>query len=201
MLLTPLFTRTLLPALLLFAASAQGAITVTAFGDGPALPVTIGSATISYVAPDGGNYYKFGITSSEGGFGRYLDGGICYYWYHVSDAMASEGMSISLYEIYHSTYAVGGASELQATLVDNATWGDDNYVAYYDTNSTLVAVLRFEFTEGTADVKLLSMAYDPEGLTFSEGILQASAVPEPSGALLFGLGAGGAMFARRRRIA
>ena len=49
-------------------------------------------------------------------------------------------------------------------------------------------------------MRLLSMAYDAEGINFGEGILQASAVPEPSGALLFGLGTGGAMLARRRRI-
>jgi hypothetical protein len=102
--------------------------------------------------------------------------------------------------IYPTVYPFAGDTEAEAVLVDGATWSDDNYVSYFDSNNTLVAVLRFGFTEGEEEMRLLSMAYDAEGINFGEGILQTSGVPEPSAALLLGLGAGGAMLARRRRI-
>ena len=101
--------------------------------------------------------------------------------------------------VYSSVYPYAGDTEAAAVLVDGATWSDDNYVSYFDSENTLVAVLRFGFTEGEEEMRLLSVAYDADGINFGEGILQTSGVPEPSGAALLTLSAAGVLFARRRQ--
>lgn len=193
------YAKSTVLAAILLTAPAQAATSVTYYGGESSLPITIGSTIISYVSPEDDGYYKFGITASQGGFGRYEAGpDMCYYWYHVSDAMATGGMSLDSPEIYDTTYCCAGPSEFESYLVDGATWGDDNYISYYDTDDRMVAVLRFAFTEGTSEITLLSVAYNSEGITFAEGILQAATVPEPSSLFLLGLGSASALLVRRR---
>jgi len=199
--LTRIKSQLAVALLLLAAAPAQAAIVTTFFENGTALPIQIGSATISFeLTPEIENYYKFGAVATEGGFGRYQQpDDSCIYWFRFANAENIASMTTNR-SVYSTVYPYAGDTKAEAVLVDGATWSDDNYVSYFDSNQTLVAVLRFGFTEGVEEMRLLSMAYDAEGINFGEGILQTSGVPEPSAALLFGLGAGGAMFARRRRI-
>lgn len=177
----------------------QGAITVQHFDGAPGnLPIQIGSATIEYeYSPEDSGYYKFGLHATSGGFGWYeLPSGSCVYWFHSSDLPDIENLTTILVESYPSVYAVAGYTKAGSSIVDGAEWSDDNYISYYDANGVLIAVMRIGFTEGTEDVRLLGLAYDLDGMTFRDGI--TALVPEPSAAVLLGLGAAGAAFFRRR---
>ena len=199
--LTRIKTHLAAALLLLAAAPAQAAIVTTFFENGTALPIQIGSATINFeLTPEISGYYKFGAVATEGGFGRYVQSdNSCIYWFRAADLENIASMTTNG-SIYATVYPFAGDTEADALLVDGATWSDDNYVSYFNSTDTLVAVLRFGFTEGAEEMRLLSMSYDSEGLNFGEGILQTSGIPEPSAALLFGLGAAGALLTRRRRI-
>lgn len=160
-------------ALLLFAvAPAEAAIVTTFFENGTALPIQIGSATINFeLTPAISGYYKFGAVATEGGFGRYQQpDDSCIYWFRFANAANIASMTTNG-SVYSSVYPYAGDTEAAAVLVDGATWSDDNYVSYFDSENTLVAVLRFGFTEGEEEMRLLSMAYDAEGINFGEGIL------------------------------
>lgn len=178
--------------------SAHGAMVVTHFDPASALPVTIGAATISYVhTPESSGYYKFGVTTDIGGFGWFQNGDACYYWFRSTDSEDFDALNVALVGTYQSVFARAGYAENTASLVDGARWGNDNYLSYYDTNGTMVAVLRFAFTEGTENVRLVSMAVDTDGITFGDGIRSAS-IPEPS-VSLFGLATAGLLCLRRFR--
>lgn len=192
--------RALLSLFLLGLVTAKGATTVSTYNGSPAnLPLSIGNALIEFELLNDGTYFKYGIKASEGGFGWFvLQDSSCVYWFHTSDLPDIEAMTSNLLEVYGTTYCCAGPSPQNSYLVDGATWGSDNYISYFDKNEKMVAVLRFGFTEGETEVRLLSIAYNAEGLTVREGITAASAVPEPTGALLLGVVAMGATLRRRR---
>jgi len=224
--LTLTFKRALLALAFVASSEARAALTVQTFdGVSSNLPFQLGDATIDFdFTPESSGYYKFGIKTDTGGFGRFdLGSGDCFYWFDFANQSHIDEMTTNRLGIYDTAYSYAGNTELSASLVDGANWGDDNYISYFDASNRLVAVLRIGFTEGLeearllgaaydpdglteqpcfletfGEARLLGAAYDPDGLTFSAG-MAALPVPEPSSALLFGLGAISAAFLRRRR--
>lgn len=200
--LTLTIKRALLALTLLAAGEARAALTVQTFdGVSSNLPFQLGDATIEFdLTPESSGYYKFGIKTDTGGFGRFdLGGGDCFYWFDFANQSYIDELTTNRVGIYDAVYSFAGYTEPTASLVDGANWGDDNYITYFDASDRFVAVLHIGFTEGFEEARLLGAAYDPDGLTFSAGMAALPSVPEPSSALLLGLGAASAAFLRRRR--
>lgn len=199
--LTLTFKRALLALAIVVSGEARAALTVQTFdGASSNLPFQLGDATIQFeFTPESSGYYKFGIKADTGGFGRFdLGGGNCFYWFDFANQSHIEELTTNRVGIYDAVYSFAGYTEASASLVDGANWGDDNYISYFDASERLVAVLHIGFTEGLEEARLLGTAYDPDGLTFSAGMAALPPVPEPSSALLLGLGATAAFLRRRR---
>ena len=168
--LTLTFKRALLALALVASGEARAALSVQTFdGVSSNLPFQLGDATIQFeFTPESSGYYKFGISTDSGGFGRFdLGGGNCFYWFDFANQSHIEELTSNSAGIYDAVYSFAGTTEASASLVDGANWGDDNYISYFDASNRLVAVLHIGFTEGLEEARLLGVAYDPDGLSFS----------------------------------